>query len=95
MDFLSELLRGIAFVPALVSGIEGLFGNKPGGEKKDAAMSFLQDALTMSDEVATREIIEPDKFRDGISKIIDGTVECLNASAWSKQNASSKTQPSA
>lgn len=24
MDFLSQLLRGIAFVPALVSGIEGL-----------------------------------------------------------------------
>jgi hypothetical protein len=29
MDFLSQLLRGIAFVPALVNGIEGLFGNKP------------------------------------------------------------------
>ena len=45
MDFLSQLLRGIAFVPALVNGIEGLFGNKPGAEKKDAAMLFLQNAL--------------------------------------------------
>ncbi len=34
MDFLSQLLRGIAFVPALVSGIEGLFGSKPGAEKE-------------------------------------------------------------
>ena len=42
MDFLAQLLRGIAFVPALVNGIEGLFGNKSGAEKKDAAMSFLQ-----------------------------------------------------
>jgi hypothetical protein len=85
MDFLSQLLRGIAFVPALVSGIEGLFGNKPGAEKKDAAMSFLQNALSTVDAVAAREIIDPTKFKDGISMIIDGTVQCLNASTWCKQ----------
>jgi hypothetical protein len=85
MDFLSQLLRGIAFVPALVSGIEGLFGNKPGTEKKDAAMSFLQNALAMTDAVAAREIVNPEQFKDGISKIIDGTVECLNASTWCKR----------
>jgi hypothetical protein len=95
MDFLSQLLRGIAFVPALVNGIEGLFGDKPGSEKKDAAMSFLQNALAMTDAVAAREIIAPDKFRDGISKIIDGTVECLNASTWCKQPPVASAQPSA
>lgn len=94
MDFLSQLLRGIAFVPALVSGIEGLFGDKPGSEKKDAAMSFLQNALSTVDAVAAREIIAPDKFRDGISKIIDGTVECLNASTWCKQPPAPSSQPS-
>ena len=61
MDFLSQLLRGIAFVPALVNGIEGLFANKPGADKKDAAMSFLQNALAMTDAVASREIIDPDE----------------------------------
>src|ERR1700734_4495047 len=85
MDFLSQLLRGIAFVPALVNGIEGLFGNKPGAEKKDAAMSFLQNALATVDAVAAREIIDPEKFRGGISMIIDGVVQCLNASTWCKQ----------
>jgi hypothetical protein len=95
MNFLSQLLRGIAFVPALVNGIEGLFGNKPGAEKKDAAMSFLQNALAMTDAVAAREIIEPDKFRAGTSKIIDGTVECLNASTWCKQPSATSTEPSA
>jgi hypothetical protein len=95
MDFLSQLLRGIAFVPALVNGIEGLFGNKPGSEKKDAAMSFLQNAIAMTDAVASREIIEPDKFRAGISKIIDGTVECLNASTWCKQAPPASAQPTA
>jgi hypothetical protein len=88
MDFLSQLLRGIAFVPALVSGIEGLFGDKPGTEKKDAAMSFLQNALAMTDQIAAREIIEPEKFKNGISKIIDGTVDCLNASTWCKHQPS-------
>ena len=67
MDFLSQLLRGIAFVPALVNGIEGLFGDKPGAEKKDAAMSFLQNALAMTDAVAAREIIDPDKFQERAS----------------------------
>jgi hypothetical protein len=91
MNFLSQLLRGIAFVPALVSGIEGLFGAKTGAEKKDAAMSFLQNALAMTDAVASREIVDAEKFKEGISRIIDGTVECLNSSTWAK----SSPQPSA
>jgi hypothetical protein len=91
MNFLSQLLRGIAFIPALVSGIEGLFSSKSGAEKKDAAMSFLQNALAMTDAVASREIVDPEKFKDGISRIIDGTVECLNASTWAKNSP----QPSA
>jgi hypothetical protein len=95
MDFLSQLLRGIAFVPALVAGIEGLFASKPGAEKKDAAMLFLQNALAMTDAVAAREIINPEKFKDGISKIVDGTVECLNASTWCKQPPATTGQPSA
>lgn len=92
MDFLAQLLRGIAFVPALVNGIEGLFGNKTGAQKKDAAMSFLQNALATMDAVAAREIVEPEKFRSGISMIIDGTVQCLNASTWCKQPPTSTTQ---
>ena len=95
MDFLSQLLRGIAFVPALVSGIEGLFGNKPGIEKKDAAMLFLQNALSTVDAVAAQEIVDPEKFKDGISKIIDGTVACLNASTWCKPTGAANSQPSA
>jgi len=87
MEFLSQLLRGIAFVPALVNGIEALFGGKSGTEKKDAAMSFLENALATVDAVAAREIVDPAKFKDGVSKIIDGTVECLNASAWAKDRA--------
>jgi hypothetical protein len=84
MNFLSQLLRGISFVPALVRGIEPMFGGKSGSEKKDAAMSFLENALATVDAVAAREIVNPEKFREGISKIIDGTVQCLNSSTWAK-----------
>jgi hypothetical protein len=63
---------------------EGLFGNKSGAEKKDAAMSFLQNALATVDAVTQREIVDPVKFKDGISMVVDGVVQCLNASTWAK-----------
>jgi hypothetical protein len=84
MDFLSKLLQGIAFVPAVVNGIEGLFGNRSGAEKKDAAMSFVQAALSMTDAISSRQIVDEAKFKEGLSRVIDGAVECLNASIWAK-----------
>ncbi len=78
-----------------LSGTETISGNKPGADKKDAAMSFLQNALAMTDAVAAREIINPEQFKEGISKIIDGTVQCLNASTWCKPTPSTNAQPSA
>jgi hypothetical protein len=72
---------------------EGLFGNKSGAEKKDAAMSFLENALATADAVAAREIIDPEQFKNGISKIIDGTVMCLNASTWCKEPTVLNTIP--
>jgi len=84
MNFLSKLLQGIAFVPAIVNGIEGLFSSRSGAEKKDAAMSFLEAALSMTDAVTSRKIVDEAKFKEGLGKVIDGTVECLNASIWAK-----------
>ena len=84
MNFISTLLRGISFVPAVVSGIEGLFGSKSGDQKKEAALSFVQAALSMTDAIACRQIVDENKFKEGLTKVIDGTVECLNASVWYK-----------
>jgi len=47
-------------------------------------MSFLQTALSMTDAVAGKEIVDESKFQNGLSQIINGTVECLNASVWAK-----------
>ncbi|HEX6881437.1 MAG TPA: hypothetical protein VF135_13790 [Terriglobales bacterium] len=84
MNFLTKLLRGISFVPAVVHGVEALFGSKAGAEKKEAALSFAASALSMADAVLNKDIADPEKFRDGLGKIIDGVVQCLNASAWAK-----------
>jgi hypothetical protein len=93
MNFLNQLLRGISFIPALVNGIEGLLSGRSGAEKKDAAMSFLENALATVDAIAAREIVNPEQFRLGISKIVDGTVQCLNASTWAKSGSAAATLP--
>lgn len=84
MNFLAKLLRGVAFIPAVVHGIEALFGRKTGEQKKEAALSFVGAALSITEAIANREIVDDAKFRDGLGKIIDGVVQCLNASAWAK-----------
>jgi len=84
MNILSNVLRGIAFVPAVVHGVEALFGNKSGNDKKEAALSFVSSALNLGEAVTAREVVDEEKFRDGLSKIIDGVVACMNASVWAK-----------
>src|SRR6266853_1241476 len=66
--------------------VEGLFGNRSGREKKDSAISFVTTALQLSEAVANREIVDEEKSKEGLSKVIDGTVQCLNASSWSRTN---------
>jgi len=84
MNFLAKLLRGVAFIPAVVHGIEALFGSKTGTDKKAAAMSFISAALSITEAVTNKDIVDNGKFQDGLSKVIDGVVQCLNASAWAK-----------
>ena len=85
MNFLSKLLQGIAFVPAVVHGIEGFFGGRSGNDKKHAVLSFVSAAVSLTDAVANKDVLDPDKFQSGLSKIIDGAVDCLNASVWAKK----------
>ena len=87
MNFLNVLLKAMAFVPSLITGIEGMYSNKSGAEKKDAAMIFLESAIRTVDAVSAREIVDPEKFKAGIGLVIDGVVQCLNASAWAKTSA--------
>ena len=85
MNFLAKLLQGISLAPTVVHGVEGLLGAKSGADKKNAALNFVQSAISVSDAVANKEIVDPAKFSDGLGKVIDGVVACLNASVWTKK----------
>lgn len=87
MDWVTKLINGLSFLPAIVNGIEGLFSNRSGVEKKNAALSFLESTLSLGEALSNRQIVDDAKFRDGLGKMIDGAVECLNASAWAKQES--------
>jgi hypothetical protein len=84
MNFLTKLLQAIGFVPAIVSSVEGLFGKRSGQDKQDAALAFLENALSLGEAVANRQVVDEAKFKEGLSQVISGTVECLNASVWAK-----------
>lgn len=57
---------------------------RSGNDKKEAALSFLGSALSITEAIGNRDIVDEEKFKDGMGKIIDGVVQCLNASAWAK-----------
>ena len=90
MDWLSKLINGLSFLPAIVNGIEGLFSHHTGEEKKTAALSFLESTLSLGEALSNRQIVDNERFKDGRSKMIDGAVECLNASVWAKQASAVK-----
>lgn len=90
MDFAAKLLQGLSFLPAVVNGIQGLFGDRSGQEKKAAALSFLEATLSIGEALGSRNITDEVKFRDGLSKMIDGAVECLTASTWAEKPAPAK-----
>jgi hypothetical protein len=92
MEFVSKLLQGLSFIPAIVNGIEGLFRNHPGLEKRAAALSFLEETLSLGEAMCNRQITDEAKFREGLGKMIDGAVECLNASAWAREEAAAGAQ---
>jgi hypothetical protein len=84
MDAMQKPVHAIALVPAIVNGIEGLFGRHSGREKKESAMSFVLAVLHLRESVANREVVDEQRFLEGLSKMIDGVVECLNASSWAQ-----------
>jgi hypothetical protein len=87
MNFLAKLLQGISLAPAVVNGVEGLFGAKTGADKRNAALSFVQSSLSVTDTLADKQIVDQAKFSDGLGKVIDGVVACLNASVWAKKTS--------
>jgi hypothetical protein len=84
MDFLKLFLRGIALLPSLIQGVEALYGAKKGAQKKDAAISIVGSSIDMAGAVSGKQIADSGKFTGGLGLIVDGVVQCLNASIWAK-----------
>ena len=63
MGFLPKLLKAFAFILAVVHGIEALFGNKSGADKKQAALSFVGSALSITEAIALKISWIPTNFK--------------------------------
>ncbi len=85
MGIFGKILQCIQFVPAAVHSVEVLFGHKSGQDKKDAAVSLVTEAVGIGGALGEAPITDVEKFKDGLGKIVDGVVACLNASAWAKK----------
>ena len=81
MNFLMRFFKVIAYVPALVMGVENLLGAQKGQDKATAVLSLVQTVVA---DVPTSEIKDQNAFNDGLKQINDGVVKCLNASVWAK-----------
>ncbi len=54
-------------------------------EGANPAGTYYKVVYKLDEAVTNRDIADENKFRDGLGKVIDGVVECLNASAWAKK----------
>lgn len=79
------ILRVLGFLPAILTGVEGLFGSKTGSQKQSTAVSIIGLMLGGIEGVSGKDIVDNDAFQEGLKKVIDGTVQCLNASVWHKK----------
>jgi hypothetical protein len=85
MGFLSKLLKILAYVPSILIGIEALHGAGNGDQKKKAAMDLVRTALVTAEGITEKDIADNGKFTEGVEKVVDGVVACLNASVWYKK----------
>lgn len=90
MGFLKQFLRGVSMLPSLVQGVEALYGAKVGAQKRDAAVSIVSASINIADAVSAKQIADSTRFTAGLNLIVDGVVECLNASLWAKDKAATE-----
>jgi hypothetical protein len=55
-------------------------------------ITLAGNALNTVEAVASKDVVDAEQFREGISKVIDGTVQCLNASTWAKKSLPASVQ---
>jgi hypothetical protein len=82
---LSIILKVLTYLPALVTAAENLFpGRKKGAEKFDSVADIVTTVLRASEGLTGKEIVDDDKFNEGVRDVINGVVKILNASVWKR-----------
>lgn len=73
------VLRAMVVIPSAVNAAEELHAAHTGEEKRKAALESIAASLKITDAVAGREIVDPERFTAGLGQIVDGVVACMNA----------------
>ena len=83
ISLLLAVLAADASGPATTSVTDTVY--RADGTPAAGTLVIAWNAFTTPEAISNREILDEGKFREGLSKIIDGTVQCLNSSTWAKQ----------
>lgn len=87
IPLLKYLPTVLPMVVELVKIAEKIFGNGNGGSKKDFVAPIVKQAILALEGFSGKDIIDEDKFSDGVGKVVDGVVAILNATgAFKKDN---------
>lgn len=91
MTFIPILLKAISFLPALITGVENIFGSN-NGKTKLAQTSETMDMMVQTvNFVASKDIVDAGEFRAGQQDTINGIVRMFNASIWNKNKKTAPT----
>lgn len=85
MNFLSKFLQVTQMLPALIIGVEGIFGAGNGKTKQQKVLDMVNLGLNFSEAIAQKDIVDQDAFNKAIIDMNDATVRALNASIWHKK----------
>ena len=88
MNFLTKLFREIAFVPLLVLEVERMLGQKSGADEEERGATVDADDDVGYPRSGHQENCGRRRVSGRLGKVIDGVVQCLNASAWAKKKLS-------
>lgn len=79
MGFLQKLIQGIQMVPALIVGIEGVFGGGSGKTKAQKVSDAFGLMIGAAEAVAAKDILDEKMFKEGIQELISAKVKIFNA----------------
>ncbi len=78
-SFLNKFLKGLAYLPTVIMGVESVFGPKQGTTKKAQADEIVNTIMDTVNSVANGQIIDSKLFNEGKDEAIEGILKCLKA----------------